>query len=82
LGDTVTIALRIQEMTAELSQPILLGESVARQLIDLKPESQGSFLLNGLRIPHTLFAPANDETTQRRARQEQLNLKVISGGRS
>ena len=82
LGDTVTIALRIQEMTAELSQPILLGECVARQLIDLKPESQGSFLLNGLRIPHTLFAPANDETTQRRARQEQLNLKVISGGRS
>jgi class 3 adenylate cyclase len=82
LGDTVTIALRIQEMTAELSQPILLGECVARQLNDLKPESQGSFLLNGLRIPHTLFAPANDETAQRRARQEQLNLKVISGGRN
>ena len=82
LGDTVTIALRIQEMTAELSQPILLGECVARQLTDLKPESQGSFLLTGLRIPHTLFAPANDETAQRRARQEQLNLKVISGGRS
>ncbi|MDO9478457.1 MAG: adenylate/guanylate cyclase domain-containing protein [Pseudohongiella sp.] len=82
LGDTVTITLRIQEMTAELSQPILLGECVARQLSDLKPESQGSFLLNGLRIPHTLFAPANDEATQRRARQEQLNLKVISGGRS
>jgi adenylate cyclase len=82
LGDTVTIALRIQEMTAELSQPILLGECVARQLTDLKPESQGSFLLTGLRIPHTLFAPANDETAQRRARQQQLNLKVISGGRS
>jgi CHASE2 domain-containing sensor protein len=82
LGDTVTITLRIQEMTAELSQPILLGECVARQLSDLKPESQGSFLLNGLRIPHTLFAPANDESAQRRARQEQLNLKVISGGRS
>lgn len=82
LGDTVTITLRIQEMTAELSQPILLGECVARQLSDLKPESQGSYLLNGLRIPHTLFAPANDEATQRRARQEQLNLKVISGGRS
>ena len=82
LGDTVTITLRIQEMTAELAQPILLGECVARQLTDLKPESQGSFLLNGLRIPHTLFAPANDESAQRRARQEQLNLKVISGGRS
>ena len=32
LGDTVTIALRIQEMTAELAQPILLGERAARQL--------------------------------------------------
>ena len=81
LGDTVTITLRIQEMTAELAQPILLGECVARQLSELKPESQGSYLLDGLRIPHTLFAPANDEAAQRRARQDQLNLKVVSGGR-
>ncbi|HLT64515.1 MAG TPA: adenylate/guanylate cyclase domain-containing protein, partial [Pseudohongiella sp.] len=81
LGETLTIALRIQEMTAELAQPILLGECVARQLVDLKPESQGSYLLAGLRTPHVLFAPANDEAAQRRARQEQLNLKVISGGR-
>lgn len=82
LGDTLTITLRIQEMTAELAQPILLGECVARQLVDLKPESQGSYLLAGLRTPHTLFAPANDEASVRRARQEQLNLKVVSGGRS
>lgn len=82
LGDTLTITMRIQEMTAELAQPILLGECVARQLVDLKPESQGSYLLDGLRTPHTLFAPANDEASQRRARQEQLNLKVVSGGRS
>ncbi|HBN16008.1 MAG TPA: hypothetical protein DD407_13295, partial [Pseudohongiella sp.] len=81
LGDTVTITLRIQELTAELAQPILLGECVARQLADLKPESQGSYLLDGLRIPHTLFAPANDEAAQRRARQDQLNLKVVSGGK-
>jgi class 3 adenylate cyclase len=59
LGDTVTITLRIQEMTAELAQPILLGECVARQLDDLKPESQGSYLLAGLRTPHTLFAPGH-----------------------
>lgn len=81
LGDTVTITMRIQEMTAELSQPILLGECVARQLSDLKPESQGSYLLNGLRTPHTLFAPANDEIAQRRMRQEQLHLKVVAGGK-
>jgi len=82
LGDTVTITLRIQEMTAELAQPILLGECVARQLNDAALESQGSYLLNGLRIPHTLFAPLNADALQRRSRSEQLNLKVISGGRA
>jgi class 3 adenylate cyclase len=80
LGDTVTITLRIQEMTAELAQPILLGETVARQLSDLRPESQGSYLLNGLRIPRTLFAPAQTESASR-IRAEQLNLKILSGGK-
>lgn len=82
LGDSVTITLRIQEMTAELAQPILLGECVARQLIDLQPESQGSYLLNGLRTPHTLFAPANQSEISSRDRAGQLNLKIVTGGRS
>jgi len=82
LGDTVTITLRIQEMTAELAQPILLGECIARQLSDTALESQGSYLLTGLRIPHTLFAPVSADTRQRRGRSEQLNLKIISGGRA
>jgi CHASE2 domain-containing sensor protein/class 3 adenylate cyclase len=81
LGDSVTITMRIQEMTAELAQPILLGECIARQLSDHQLESQGSYLLNGLRIPHVLFAPATDSAALRRARQDQLNLKVVSGGR-
>ena len=58
LGDTVSITLRIQEMTVELAQPILLGECVSRHLSDVNLQSQGSYLLEGLRIPHTLFAPA------------------------
>jgi len=82
LGDTVTITLRIQEMTAELAQPILLGECVSRQLHDTNLESQGSYLLTGLRIPHTLFAPLSTDAVHRRNRSEQLNLKVISGGRA
>ncbi len=57
LGDTVTVTLRIQEMTASLAQPILIGECAARQLSDFGLESQGSYLLSGLRIPHCLFAP-------------------------
>ncbi|MDP1932498.1 MAG: adenylate/guanylate cyclase domain-containing protein [Gammaproteobacteria bacterium] len=81
LGDTVTITLRIQEMTAELAQPILVGECAARQLADQKLESQGSYLLSGLRIPHTLFSPSLSDTTPRRSRQDQVALTVVSGGR-
>ncbi|MDX1491399.1 MAG: adenylate/guanylate cyclase domain-containing protein [Pseudohongiellaceae bacterium] len=79
LGDTVTITLRIQEMTAELAQPILLGECVARQLSDQKLESQGSYLLSGLRIPHTLFSPALSQA-YRSERSDQPNLTVLKGG--
>ena len=85
LGDTVTIALRIQEMTAELAQPILLGECIARQLTDVELESQGSYLLSGLRIPHVLFAPRIDDaghTGQRDTHQDDKPLlKLVTGGR-
>lgn len=82
LGDTVTITLRIQEMTAELAQPILLGECAGRQLSDLKLESQGSYLLNGLRIPHTLYAPANCPAPVKSRHSGKSRLKVVSGGRA
>lgn len=81
LGDTVTVTLRIQEMTANLAQPILIGECAARQLSDFGLQSQGSFLLSGLRIPHCLFAPPASTILQRRT-GEALNLKVIKGGRA
>lgn len=80
LGDTVTITLRIQEMTVELAQPILLGECIARQLGDIGLESQGSYLLHGLRIPHVLFAPKPTGHEKRVLKREQPNLKVVSGG--
>jgi adenylate cyclase len=80
LGDTVTVTLRIQEMTASLAQPILIGECAARQLSDFGLESQGSFLLGGLRIPHCLFAPPASTIAQRKL-ADTLNLKVIKGGR-
>jgi adenylate cyclase len=80
LGDTVTITLRIQEMTAELAQPILIGECAARQLSDQRLESQGSYLLSGLRIPHVLFSPPLSDSPSRR-RPEQVSLTLVSGGR-
>ena len=82
LGDTLSITLRIQEMTAELAQPILLGECVARQLNDENLESQGSYLLNGLRIPHTLFAPSHVSGVKTASGMKgQPALTVLSGGR-
>ncbi len=81
LGDTVGITLRIQEMTAELAQPILVGECAARHLNDEKLESQGSYLLSGLRIPHTLFAPSIPATISPIS-DAQPNLTVVSGGKS
>jgi len=79
LGDTVTITLRIQEMTAELAQPILIGECASRQLSEFGLESQGSYLLSGLRIPHLLFAlPAERKLPERHLKTQRL--KIIKGG--
>ncbi len=80
LGDTVGITLRIQEMTAELAQPILVGECAARQLSDENLESQGSYLLSGLRIPHTLFAPGSTVGIATNS-DAQPKLTVVSGGK-
>ncbi len=77
LGDTVSIVFRIQELTADLSHPILLGGNAAKRLQDENLESQGHFLLSGLRTPQHLFAPPSTGE-----RPEDRGLKVIQGGRS
>ena len=81
LGETVSIALRIQEMTAELAQPILIGECAARQLRDEALQSQGSYLLSGLKTPHVLFAPILDDAEECGDSSTQPNLRLLSGGR-
>ena len=81
LGDTVTIALRIQEMTAELALPILVGECAARNLQEQKLESQGSYLLAGLSTPHVLFSPPLESLPVRRVMSESVTLTVLSGGK-
>ena len=80
LGDTVAITLRIQEMTADIAQPILIGECAARQLSDQGLESQGSYLLAGLKNPHVLFALAADRSVEAAATQASPSLRVIRGG--
>lgn len=60
LGRTVTIASRLVGMTAELAHPLLVGEGLAAQLgghhDGQRLQSLGVFLLEGLRVPHHIYA--------------------------
>jgi class 3 adenylate cyclase len=82
LGNTVAITLRIQEMTADIAQPILIGECAARQLSDEALESQGSYLLAGLKTPHVLFAPvaSSARDSDSAVSRKSPDLRLISGG--
>ena len=65
LGQPITVAMRLQEMTAELAYPILVGAETAerlgvpfeRQELALKP--LGTFLLPGLRHGSKVFTLRN-----------------------
>jgi adenylate cyclase len=56
MGRTVTIASRLVDMTAELAHPILVGEGLAAQVGGESLESMGMFLLDGMRVPHHIYA--------------------------
>jgi adenylate cyclase len=56
LGRTVTIANRLVEMTADLAHPILVGEGLAARVGAAGLESMGTFLLEGMRVPHHIYA--------------------------
>jgi adenylate cyclase len=56
MGRTVTIASRLVDMTAELAHPILVGEGLAAQVGGAGLESMGTFLLDGMRVPHHIYA--------------------------
>lgn len=57
MGRTVTIASRLVAMTADLAHPILVGEGLAAQVGGMGLKSMGTFLLDGLRVPHHVYAP-------------------------
>ena len=56
MGRTVTIASRLVDMTADLAHPILVGEGLAGQIGGAGLESMGTFLLDGMRVPHHVYA--------------------------
>jgi adenylate cyclase len=61
LGQPVTVALRLQELTAELAYPVLVGEKAAQWIgvpfdqSDLALKPLGNFLLPGLRHSSKVF---------------------------
>lgn len=58
LGEPVSVAIRIQKMTADLSMPILVGPHLAASLPATGLQAQGEYLLEGLSRHYGLFAPA------------------------
>lgn len=72
MGRTITIANRLVAMTGDLAHPILVGEGLATlvgtqldtcqhgQPSSIQLESLGTFLLDGLRVPHHVYAVPMD----------------------
>lgn len=58
LGEPVSVAGRIQGMTADLSVPILLGPQMAAALGAAGVHPMGEFLLEGMGRAYAVFAPA------------------------
>lgn len=72
MGRTITIASRLVDLTMDLAHPILVGEGMAAQLggqfsLGARAggsgtqetqhlQSMGTFLLEGLRVPHHIYA--------------------------
>lgn len=56
LGEAVTVATRLQALTGELAQPILIGSAVADAARPERIHKLGDFLLTGLTAPRTVYA--------------------------
>jgi adenylate cyclase len=87
LGQTVTIALRLQDLTADLAYPVLVGDQAAERVgvpfdhNDLSLKPLGTFLLPGLRHSSKIFTlrslllpgtPGDQQTLQYLKHQKQM----------
>jgi adenylate cyclase len=67
LGETVTIAARLEALTAELAYPILIGPEITRRTQPPQAKALGDFLLAGMTSPrkvHTLPVKYSDQHLQ------------------
>ncbi|MDG2141191.1 MAG: adenylate/guanylate cyclase domain-containing protein [Gammaproteobacteria bacterium] len=76
-GETVSVTLRIQELTADLSYPILIGEVASRYLQDVSLKSLGHYMLPGLITAHVLSTPSAYEEERHDKKAE---LTLLKGG--
>jgi adenylate cyclase len=80
LGETVTVAVRLQGLTVDLAQPIVVGEQAAKRLPKDVVIPLGSFLLEGLRTAREVYAPPTDEhVVSRREYRTGARPRLISG---
>jgi len=79
LGDTVTRVIRLQEMTAELAEPVLFGAGFVELVGESEFRDLGSFLLPGLQKSRRIYASSNK--IQDSWEQLAPHLKVLQGGR-
>ena len=56
LGETVSVAARLENLTAELAYPILLGPEVVRRAQPQQARTLGDFLLAGMTVPRKIHA--------------------------
>lgn len=56
MGETVSVAVRLQAITAELGHPVLLGPVLAASQSRKDLQNLGGFLLDGMQTVRTLYA--------------------------
>jgi adenylate cyclase len=56
MGVTVTTAARLQGMTADLAEGLLIGPELAKSVPEQKLRDLGKFLLEGMRRPQNVFS--------------------------
>ena len=55
LGETVSVAARLEALTSELAYPILLGPELYLRTQEPKAKALGDFLLSGMTIPRKIY---------------------------
>ena len=56
MGEAVSVAARLESLTAELGYPVLIGPKAQAQAECAKAQKIGDFLLAGMRTPRTVYA--------------------------